>query len=53
MIGKNLKSRIVSQSVRVVGIFVASDDLVEALAEQRQYRMANTFLFARITEAFG
>jgi len=51
LISKNLKSRIVSQSIRVVGVFVSSDDLVEALPEQRRYRMANTFLFARVTNA--
>jgi hypothetical protein len=36
LIGKNLKSRIVTQSIRVVGILVARDDLVDALAEQRE-----------------
>jgi hypothetical protein len=35
LIRKNLKSRIVSQSISVVGVFVSSDDLVEALPEQR------------------
>jgi hypothetical protein len=33
LIGKNLKRRIVTQPVSIVGAFVASDDLVEALAQ--------------------
>jgi hypothetical protein len=50
LIGKNLKNRIVTKSIRVVDVLVASDDLVEALAKQRQHGMTNPFLFARITD---
>ncbi len=39
-------------AIRVVGVLIASDDLVEALTEQRQHGMTYTFLFARITDAF-
>jgi hypothetical protein len=50
LIGKNLKNRIVTKSIRVVDVLVASDDLVEALAKQRQHGMTNTLLLARITD---
>ena len=50
LIGQNLKSRIVPQAIGVVGVLVASDDLAEALAKQRQHGMTNTLLLARITD---
>jgi len=36
---------------RFVGIFVASDDLVQALAQQRQPRVTHTRIVAIITDA--
>jgi hypothetical protein len=50
LIRQNLKSRIVPQAIGVVGVLVASDDLVETLAKQRQHGMTNTLLLARITD---
>src|SRR5260370_21704619 len=48
--GKNLKRRIVTYPVGVVGVFVASDDLVETLAKQRQPRVTNARIVALITD---
>jgi hypothetical protein len=50
LIAKNLKNRIVTEPIRVVGVLIASDDLVEALTKQRQHGMTYTFFFARITD---
>jgi hypothetical protein len=53
LIGQNLKRRIVAEPIRVVGVLVASDDLVETLAKQRQHRMMSPFLFAKISKTFS
>ena len=50
LIGDDLQSGIMAQAVGIVGVFVARDDLVDALPQQRQRVMAHPFLLSRITE---
>jgi hypothetical protein len=42
-----------TQAVRVVGVFVAGDDLVEALPQQRQRLMAHALISTRVAEPGG
>ena len=53
LIGDDLQERIVAQAVGVVGIFIASDDLVEALPQKRQGIMMNAVVLPRIAEQLG
>ena len=39
---KEQQTEIVAEPIRVVGVLVASDDLVQTLAQQRQPRMTHT-----------
>jgi hypothetical protein len=51
LIGKNLKCRIVAYAIGIVGIFVAGDDLIDALTKQGQSGMTNPFLVTKIRKA--
>ena len=42
-----------TQTVGIVGVFVAGDDLVDALPQQRQRVMTNAILISRIAEQLG
>ena len=42
-----------AQAVGVVGVFIASDDLVEALPQQRERIMMNAVFLPRIAEESG
>ena len=53
LIGDDLQSGIMAQTVGIVGIFVAGDDLVDALPQQRQRVMAHAFIFSRVAEQCG
>jgi hypothetical protein len=50
LIRKNLESRIVAQAIGVIGILIARDDLIDALAEQRKNRVTDPFIFTRVTD---
>jgi hypothetical protein len=50
LIGDDLQNGIMTQTVGIVGVFVARDDLVDALPQQLQRVMAYPFLLSRITE---
>jgi len=39
-----------AQAVGIISVLVASDDLLDALAKQRQNRVTNTLVFSRITD---
>jgi hypothetical protein len=41
----------VAQTIGVVGIFVAGDDLIDALPQQRQRVMTHAVILARIAQA--
>src|ERR1700693_2933561 len=51
LISQNLESGIMAQAIGVVRVFIARDDLIDALAEERQYRMMDPFIFTRVTHA--
>src|SRR5512146_1331147 len=53
LIGDDLQQRIMAQAVGVVGVFVAGDDLVNALAQQQQRVMFDALFVSRIAEQFG
>jgi hypothetical protein len=40
------------QAIRIVGAFVAGDDLIDTLTKQGQRGMTNPFFFARIIKQF-
>src|SRR5712692_5792237 len=50
LIGDDLQERIVAQTARVVGVLVASDDLIDALAQQV---MAHAIVLPRIAQPCG
>ena len=45
--------RIVAQTVGVVGVFVAGDDLIDALPQQRERVVTHAVVLPRIAEACG
>ena len=51
LISQNLESGIMAQAIGVVRVFIARDDLIDALAEERQYRMMDPFIFTKVTHA--
>jgi len=53
LIGDDLQHGIVTLAVAVVGIFVASNNLIDALPQQRQRVVAYTVVMPRIAEASG
>jgi len=53
LIGDDLQHGIVTLAVAVVGIFVASNNLIDALRQQRQRVVAYTVVMPRIAEASG
>jgi hypothetical protein len=53
LIGDNLQHGIVAQTVGVVGIFVAGDNLINALPQQHQRIMMQAVVLPRIAEASG
>ena len=53
LIGDDLQHGIVAQAVGVVGIFVAGDNLIDALPQQGQRVVAYAVVMPRIAEASG
>ena len=53
LIGDDLQHGIVAQAVGIVGIFVASDNLIDALPQQRQRVVAYAVVVPRIVETSG
>ena len=53
LIGDDLQSGIMTQTVGIVGVFVAGDDLIDALPQQRQRVMAHPFIISRVAEQCG
>ena len=53
LIGDNLQHGIVAQTVGVVGIFVAGDDLIDTLPQQHQRVVVHAILLPRIAEPSG
>jgi hypothetical protein len=53
LIRDDLQQEIMAQAVGIVGVFVASDDLVDALPQQRQGVVTDTVIFPRIGEELG
>jgi hypothetical protein len=53
LIGDDLQHGIVAQAVGVVGIFVAGDNLIDALPQQRQRVVAYAVVVPRIAETSG
>ena len=53
LIGDDLQHGIVAQTVGIVGIFVAGDDLVDALSQQFQRVMTDAVVLPRIAEQRG
>ena len=53
MIGDDLQQRIVAQAVGVVGVFVAGDDLVDALPQQSERIVLHAVVLPRIAEQLG
>ena len=51
LIGDDLQHGIVAQTIGVVGVFVAGDDLIDALPQQRQRIMAHALTLAQIAQA--
>jgi hypothetical protein len=53
LIGDDLQQRIVAQTVSIVGVFIAGDDLIDALPQQRQGVVMNPVIVPRIAEESG
>ena len=53
LIGDDLQQRIMAQAVGIVGIFVAGDNLIDALPQQRQRVVAYAVVVPRIAETSG
>src|SRR5438477_11866898 len=50
LIGDDLQHGIVAQAVGIVGVFVAGDDLVDALSQQFERIVTDALVLPRITE---
>ena len=50
LIGDDLQHGIVAQAVGIVGVFVAGDDLIDALPQQLQRIVTDAVIFARVAE---
>ena len=50
LIGDDLQHRIVAQTIGIVGVFVAGDDLVDALAQQFERIVTDALVLPRIAE---
>jgi hypothetical protein len=53
LIGDDLQHGIVAQAVGIVGVFVAGDDLVDALSQQFERVMTDALVLPRIAEPRG
>ena len=53
LIGDDLQQRIMTQTIGIVGIFVAGDDLVDALSQQFERVVTDALVLPRITEQRG
>jgi hypothetical protein len=53
LIGDDLEQRIMTQTVGIVGVFVAGHDLIEALPQQGQGIVMHAVILTRIAEQLG
>ena len=53
LIGDDLQQRIMTQTIGIVGVFVARHDLIEALPQQGQGIVLHAVVLTRIAEKLG